>query len=174
MKKISVVLAMLFFTVAAYAQNSYKAIIKDAKTNQVLAGATLKILGTDKISVSDSTGLFTLKNISAGKQLLQFSYAGFEHRTDTVNFPLIQTTPAVILLETAKKELEEVFISATRGTRTISNIPTRVEVITGEELDEKGNMKPWRYSYDACRKYRDTNSANICHQWKLQYPDTGA
>jgi len=142
MKKISVVLAMLFFTVAAYAQNSYKAIIKDAKTNQVLAGATLKILGTDKISVSDSTGLFTLKNISAGKQLLQFSYAGFEHRTDTVNFPLIQTTPAVILLETAKKELEEVFISATRGTRTISNIPTRVEVITGEELDEKGNMKP--------------------------------
>src|SRR5690606_31634161 len=32
--------------------------------------------------------------------------------------------------------------AATRGSRTIANIPTRVEVIAGEELDEKGNMKP--------------------------------
>ncbi|MBX9853142.1 MAG: TonB-dependent receptor, partial [Cytophagaceae bacterium] len=38
--------------------------------------------------------------------------------------------------------LEEVVVSATRGSRTIDNIPTRVEVIAGEELDEKGNMKP--------------------------------
>jgi outer membrane receptor for ferrienterochelin and colicins len=33
-------------------------------------------------------------------------------------------------------------VSATRSSRTIANIPTRVEVISGEELDEKSNMKP--------------------------------
>ncbi|WP_343303142.1 TonB-dependent receptor [Chitinophaga niabensis] len=41
-----------------------------------------------------------------------------------------------------EKELEEVVISSTRSTRTIQNIPTRVEFIGGEELEEKGNMKP--------------------------------
>jgi len=39
-------------------------------------------------------------------------------------------------------ELEEVIITSTRSTRTIRNIPTRVELIGGEELEEKGNMKP--------------------------------
>ncbi|WP_459684510.1 TonB-dependent receptor plug domain-containing protein [Viscerimonas tarda] len=39
-------------------------------------------------------------------------------------------------------ELEEIVISSTRSTRTIENIPTRMEFIGGEELEEKGNMKP--------------------------------
>ena len=41
-----------------------------------------------------------------------------------------------------EQHIEEVVISATRSTRTIQNIPTRVEFIGGEELEEKGNMKP--------------------------------
>jgi|GEM_PF-4805874 len=40
-----------------------------------------------------------------------------------------------------KEDLDEVVISTTRSSRTISNTPTRLEVISGEELDEKGNMK---------------------------------
>ena len=40
------------------------------------------------------------------------------------------------------QELNEVIISSTRSSRTLRNIPTRIEVINGEELEEKGNMKP--------------------------------
>ena len=38
--------------------------------------------------------------------------------------------------------MDEVVISSTRSTRTIGDIPTRAEFIAGEELEEKGNMKP--------------------------------
>jgi outer membrane receptor for ferrienterochelin and colicins len=38
--------------------------------------------------------------------------------------------------------MEQVVISSTRSNRTFQNLPTRVEFINGEELDEKGNMKP--------------------------------
>jgi iron complex outermembrane receptor protein len=38
--------------------------------------------------------------------------------------------------------LEQVIVTATRTSRTIANLPTRTEVISGEELQEKGNMKP--------------------------------
>src|SRR5579859_1233860 len=41
-----------------------------------------------------------------------------------------------------EKTMNEVIITSTRSNRTFQNIPTRVEFINGEELDEKGNMKP--------------------------------
>lgn len=44
--------------------------------------------------------------------------------------------------DTLKIEHEGVVISSTRSTRIIQDIPTRVEVIAGEELVEKGNMRP--------------------------------
>jgi iron complex outermembrane receptor protein len=50
------------------------------------------------------------------------------------------TIPA--LLENSTLELEEIIISSTRSTRTIQNIPTRLEFIGVEELEEKANMKP--------------------------------
>jgi iron complex outermembrane receptor protein len=45
-------------------------------------------------------------------------------------------------LEGLEEHEEEVRVNATRTSRTISNTPTRIEVISGEELAEKGNMKP--------------------------------
>lgn len=48
----------------------------------------------------------------------------------------------VVLPPSKQQTLGEVVISSTRSTRTIQNIPTRVEFISGEELEEKANMKP--------------------------------
>ncbi|ETZ24702.1 TonB-dependent receptor domain-containing protein [Pedobacter sp. V48] len=144
MKKLIVLLAVLLFTVSAYAQNTYKAIVKNAKTNKPLVGASVKLLGSAIGSVSDTNGQVVLSNVPSGPQIIQFSYIGFKTKTDTLTFPLVQPVDIVVLLEVAaeEEELDEVMISATRSSRTIDNIPTRVEVIAGEELDEKGNMKP--------------------------------
>jgi len=144
MKRTIVALAILLTTVTAFAQNTYKAVIKDAKTNQVLPGATLKVLGTTIGTKSDSAGTASISGIPSGKQIIQFSYVGYQTKTDTLTFPLIETNVLIVLLTAAEEDedLEDVVISATRSSRTIDNIPTRVEVIAGEELDEKGNMKP--------------------------------
>ena len=144
MKKLIMLVVVLLCTAAAFAQNTYKAVVKDAKTNLPLTGATIKVLGTALRTTSDQTGSVIITGIPSGKQVIQYSYVGFQTKTDTLTFPLGETTPVTILLETAEKdeELEEVVVSATRSSRTIDNIPTRVEVIAGEELDEKGNMKP--------------------------------
>jgi outer membrane receptor for ferrienterochelin and colicins len=144
MKKLMMLLPVLFFTATAYAQNTYKAVIKDAKTNSTLSGATVKVQEINIGTSSDANGQISLNNIPDGKQLIRFSFKGYQTRIDTIMFPLVQSVPAVVLLqqEGPDEELEEVIISATRSSRTIDNIPTRVEVIAGEELDEKGNMKP--------------------------------
>ncbi|WP_439696217.1 TonB-dependent receptor plug domain-containing protein [Mucilaginibacter sp. AW1-7] len=146
MKKIIVLFTALLYTATAYAQDAFKAIIKDAKTNETLIGATALIQGINKGATADAAGLIILTNIPAGKQVIRYSYIGYETRLDTLTFPFTQTEPMTILLQPKGKgdgeELGEVTVSSTRSSRTIANIPTRVEVISGEELDEKANMKP--------------------------------
>lgn len=44
--------------------------------------------------------------------------------------------------DSIKVVMEGVVISTNRSTRTIEDIPTRIEIIAGEELVEKGNMRP--------------------------------
>jgi len=146
MKKYSVLFIALLFAIISNAQTTLRAVIKDAKTNEPLIGATASIIGTAQGAISDTSGTVILNNIPDGKQTIKFSYVGYETRLDTLNFPLLQEQPLVILLMPTGKgegqELEAVVIGATRTSRTIATIPTRVEVISGEELDEKGNMKP--------------------------------
>jgi len=146
MKKIIVLFTALLYTTIAYTQNTFKAIIKDSKTGESLIGATISVQGTNIGAVADTAGLVALFKIPDGKQVIKVSYIGYETVLDTLVFPLAQTNPRLILLQPVGKgdgeELDAVVVSATRSSRTITNTPTRVEVITGDELDEKGNMKP--------------------------------
>jgi outer membrane receptor for ferrienterochelin and colicins len=146
MKKLTVLFIALLYTAIAYSQNTFRAVIKDAKTKVTLIGATALVQGTRIGATTDTVGRILLTKVPDGKQIIQFSYVGYQTQTDTLIFPLTQTESLLILLQTAGKgdgeELKEVVIGATRSSRTIANIPTRVEVISGDELDEKGNMKP--------------------------------
>jgi iron complex outermembrane receptor protein len=142
MKKIAIMLLAMLCPAFAFSQHTLTAIIKDNESQQHLIGATARIVGTELGASSDASGQILIENIPDGQQVVQFSYVGYLERTDTLTFPLTASQPLVILLRAAGHGLEEVFVSATRSSRTIDDIPTRVEVIAGEELEEKGNMKP--------------------------------
>ena len=126
---------------AVFAQNTFKVILKDSETKEPLIGATAILDGTTNGATADNNGLVTLTNIPKGKQVIEFRYIGYQERKDTFDFPLTNSEPIEILLKSEADELGEVVISSTRSTRTIKDIPTRVEFIAGEELEEKGNMK---------------------------------
>lgn len=142
MKKLLVLITALLYTITGYSQSTFKAILKDSQTNDILVGVTAALAGTNNGATSDTSGVIALHNTPDGRQVIQFSYMGYETRLDTLVFPFFQERPMLILLNAEGKELNEVVVGATRSSRTIANIPTRVEVISGEELDEKGNMKP--------------------------------
>ena len=143
MKNFLLILFAILYTSVALGQNTFTAIIKDGESKESLIGATAILQGTTNGTSADQNGFIEIKNIPDGKQIILFSYLGYEQRADTFNFPLPQTEPFEVLLSASEsEELEEVTVSATRSSRTIDNIPTRVETISGEELEEKGNMKP--------------------------------
>lgn len=141
MKKVSGLLLLLCVVNLCVAQNILKVVIKNADSKEVLFGATALLQGTGKGAIADSNGVVVISNIPNGKQVISFRFTGFEENTETLTFPRLNDT-LFVLLEAVGEEIEEVVISSTRSTRTIQNIPTRVEFIGGEELEEKGNMKP--------------------------------
>ena len=141
MKKILFMSFFMALNLCVYAQNTFKAVIKDSEKKEPLMGVTAQVTGTTIATTSDENGQIILTGIPNGLQEIQFSYIGFAQRTDSFNFPLEDTAPIEILLYEQSKDLEEIVISSTRSTRTIQNIPTRIEFIGSEELDEKGNMK---------------------------------
>jgi outer membrane receptor for ferrienterochelin and colicins len=126
----------------ALAQNTFKAIVKDEKSKEILIGVNAVLSKTTHGASSDKNGIITISNIPNGVQNITFSYLGYESETKSFSFPLSSTALVEILLEQDEEMLEEVIISSTRGTRSIQNIPTRVEFISSEELGEKGSMKP--------------------------------
>jgi outer membrane receptor for ferrienterochelin and colicins len=124
------------------AQNSFKAIIKDHENKQPLIGVNAFLPGTKIGASTDENGMVEIINIPNGQQEISIIYIGYEEKSLSLFFPLTQTALMEIFLEHHEHETEEVIISATRYSRTIADNPTRVEAISGEELDEKGNMKP--------------------------------
>lgn len=143
MKYLLTGIVLCCLTIAAQAQHIFKATIRSGDDKTPLPGATITWKEQKKSAFADSTGLLVITGIPAGQQTFIISFIGYETKTVSYTFPLSDAATADIELEKREEEEEEeVVVTATRISRTIANIPTRVEVISGEELGEKANMKP--------------------------------
>ena len=142
MKKILFLCIVALCAFTTYAQHTISVAIKKNEDKTPLAGATATIVSLNKATVADSLGIATFANIAAGTYQIKISYVGFEEQEVTVQVPQSDSATLEVLLQEGEEHEEEVIVTTTRSSRTISDIPTRVETISGEELTEKGNMKP--------------------------------
>jgi len=139
----ALIIAFIFFvTTASFAQNTFKAVVRNSETSEPIPGATAAIKGTTIGAAANEAGFIEIQNIPDGAHEVEFSFVGYQRKTISLTFPLQVSQPMEVLLEGEGEELEEIVITSTRSSRTIADIPTRVEFIAGEELDEKANMKP--------------------------------
>lgn len=139
MNKICLSVTALLLTAALYGQHTLQVKVLDAVLKKPLSFASVSPKGAQHGVTADSTGLARLI-IPPGKNTIHVSYIGYESRTVEVVIPL--DSILIVELTLSEEEEEEVVIVSTRSTRTIRDIPTRVEFVAGEELDEKANMKP--------------------------------
>ncbi len=142
---ILLVLTTLFAGGAAQAQSrhTYRAVVLDHHDDEPLTSVNVLVDGTDIGAATDAEGQVVLEAIPPGTQTIVFSFVGFEPERRTYAFPLSDPSILhVIHLDEAEEHLEEVAVTATRTSRTIADIPTRVETIAGEEIDEKISMEP--------------------------------
>lgn len=141
MRALFLIMLVMPWSVAT-AQNSFIAIIKDGKTQEPLPGATAVVEGTTIGGSANREGLVELGSIPDGLHVIEFRLIGYERLRREFSFPLTAREVTVILLTPREHEMDEIIVSTTRSSRTIADEPTRMEVVTSEELDEKSNMKP--------------------------------
>ena len=136
------VTGILFFSSRLVAQNNFNCFAKDVEGKETLAGVSAKIAGSTKATASDSSGRISFKNLAAGNIKIIFSFVGYENQT--VNFQIPQgDTVQIIYLQKAKVEAEEeVIITSSRTNSRIEDLPTKVEVLGSEEVDEEAGTIP--------------------------------
>lgn len=145
-RKIILLLFTAFNIHSVFSQNTFKAILKDSTMTENLIGATAVMKGTTNGGSSNANGEVTISNIPDGEITIVFSYIGYKTSEQKFTFPLSSNLQLTILLSQNADELDEIIIEATRGNKTIENIPTRVEVLT-EEIDEASTMDPSKIAH---------------------------
>jgi iron complex outermembrane receptor protein len=142
MKQILLFCLLFFAATGLYAQHTIRVVAKSAENQTPLAGATGTIVSLQKTTAADSAGLLLFTNIPEGSYLIRISFVGLAEQEVMVQVPQPDSAALEVLLNEGEEEEEVVVVTTTRISRTITNTPTRVEIISGEELVEKGNMKP--------------------------------
>ncbi|MEN8226592.1 MAG: TonB-dependent receptor plug domain-containing protein [Bacteroidota bacterium] len=132
---------VLFTLISTLALGQNKVILHITDESEIpLIGATVIIIETTTGTITDEKGKTTLHNLPDGSFEILISFIGYEEKKINLNFPDENNKTIEVELEEEGEELEEVVIATTRSSRTIEDIPTRIEVITAEELGEKAAM----------------------------------
>jgi len=146
MKNKVIIFLLVAITTITNAQNVFTAKVLDSYNNEVLIGASVILEGTTNGISTDINGLATLKNIPNGDQTILITFIGYDTKDLIVSFPIESKKEHVILLSITDTEIDEIIIEATRANKTVSNLPTRTEVLT-EEIDEAASMEASKISH---------------------------
>jgi outer membrane receptor for ferrienterochelin and colicins len=139
MKTLFSLLLLLCLVPAARSQALLRMQVRDGE-GSALPAATVLWKERAITVQADSIGALRFEGVPTGRNTFTFSHVGFLPKT--LELLVSGDSTLTITLEGAEEEEEEVVVRATRTSLSIANTPTRIEVISGEELEEKGNMKP--------------------------------
>jgi outer membrane receptor for ferrienterochelin and colicin len=142
MKKIFLCVLVLASSFTVLAQHDLRIQLLNKENKEPVIGATITIVPSNKVSVTDSNGIAVFTDLKAEKYTWTASHVTYGNTSGSALVIAGEKNQVVVELEHEEEEEEEVIIQSTRSSRTIQDIPTRVEFIAGEELDEKANMKP--------------------------------
>lgn len=132
----------VYCSLSLFSQNTFKARVIDEETKEPLIGASALVKGTTLGATTDTNGYLEIKNIPDGKQDIEFRYLGYKTKEKEVSFPIKSDQTFEIDLKPEETNLSEIVVSATRSSRSISDIPTRIETIVAGELEERSVMQP--------------------------------
>ena len=122
------------------AQNSLTFRITDGETGEPLVGATV-YASASLGAIADNNGMATINNIGVGSLTVRISFIGYETQRNTYQIPYQGSSPIEIRMEHHDEEMEEMVVTSTRTSRNIEDIPTRIEFLGSEELQEKAVMR---------------------------------
>lgn len=137
MKKIFLLLVLLFLAVQTNAQHySVYGSVKDLSASPLI-GANVVLLGTDFGAATDQNGNFEIKNLPTGTYVIEVSMIGYKSEK-VYDFKLNNQSERIdFVLEQTAIESGQVIITANKYEQNISELPVSAEIIPFEKLSSK-------------------------------------
>lgn len=134
-------IAFLSFSTLLSAQEAIISGVVFDETKAFLPGASVLIKGTSKGTATDANGKYTLLGVPAGKNVIQFSFVGYESRTVEVTLKAGETQKLDIVMEPVSIMGQEVVVSAqAKGQAAAINRQLNaggiINSVAGEKLSE--------------------------------------
>lgn len=126
MKIFGVIVTILFFLRSiSDAQSIVKGTIRDAKTIEPLVGATIYVSELKTGTATDTTGSFVLKNLKAGRLLLEITSIGYQ--TKVLDILVKRDTNLQIILTASSAELHEVIVTGVSRATELKHSPAIIK-----------------------------------------------
>lgn len=106
--------------------------VTDARSGEVLAGASIQLPDLKIGSTTNQQGAFRLQNVPAGKHLVEISYAGYAAIVETIT--LTGNTEKDFTLTRSYAENEAVTVTGVSSATSVKRTPVPVNIIKKEEL----------------------------------------
>ena len=132
-------LAVLLMPVAARSQ-SLRVQLRDSLRHEPLLGASVVVPGTGIGAATDATGTAVLAPAPTAGTRLRITALGYRPRF--VVAPAVGEKLELLLVSGGVEIEQEVLVTATRTNSRIEDLPTRVEVLGAEEMEEESSIKP--------------------------------
>jgi iron complex outermembrane recepter protein len=113
--------------------------VVDARTNEILPGASVSIKGTTNGANTDANGKFTLLTGQKLPFTVIVSYIGYKKREIILNITYLE-----IRLEENTGQLADVVVSSRRRQESVQDIPIPISVIRGVTAEDAGAFNPNR------------------------------
>lgn len=134
-KKLITLISLIgLLTLPSRAQDGPEAIVKNSD-GEVLAGASVSIIGTSVFVVAGDDGSFELAGQTKFPLSIRVSSVGYRPKTITVSSP--DDFPKFVLLE-ADQFLSEIVVTSRRRNEVLQDVPIAVTVIGGELVENSG------------------------------------
>lgn len=133
-RSLIVLLGLLLLPVLVFAQAEISGTVKDAATEEGLAGAAVTIRGTTVGAAADASGNFRIANVPAGTYTLRVSFIGYASATKTVTVG----SQAVIVnfnLQSSTLTGDEVIVEVNRARER--ETPVAFSTIKADQIEQK-------------------------------------
>ncbi len=115
--------------------------VTDAKTQTVLAGATVVVEGTRHSATTGSDGRYRLAGVAPGTYTVRARFIGYAPAAASVTVQADQEATADLALTKSAQRLDEVVTTGTVVPTEVKALPTPISVITGDEIEQKGYQR---------------------------------
>ncbi len=118
---------------AVFSQSTLSGKVIDTNTGKAIAGANVA-LTDNQGAITDENGLFSIENVGMGDYSVKVSFVGYSTVFKNVSIKDHQEISLDFELSPSGVDLDEIVISATKTENYARDIPARISLLSGKEL----------------------------------------